>query len=140
MHPRHPAVVFPTSPWGCDSGHLYSKSTLLCGKKHRRIRTHTTLCHLGLISPHLEQLWPKLSCVAVGRQRNAGRTALRALTEGKLQGAASHHNSGENAVTALELAANVCIESSRFSHFFCLPVLIYASTDVVCYVCMCIRA
>lgn len=32
---RHP-LVFPISPQGFDSGHLYSKSTLLCGEKHRR--------------------------------------------------------------------------------------------------------
>lgn len=76
--------------------------------------THKTLCHLGLISPHLEQLWPKLSCVAAGRQRNAGQTALHAPTEGKLQGGASRHNSGENAAAALEFVANVGIESSRF--------------------------
>lgn len=33
---RHPALVFPISPRGCESFHLYSKSTLLCGEKHRR--------------------------------------------------------------------------------------------------------
>lgn len=58
---------------------------------------HTnTLRHLGLISPCVEQLWPKLSCFAVGSQRNAGRTALRAPTEGKLQGSAACRNSDEN--------------------------------------------
>lgn len=92
--PRHPKVVFPTLPQGCESGHLYSKSTLLCGKKHGRTHAHKTLCHLGLTPPptrhhhhhhpHLEQLWLKLSCVAVGRRWNAGQTALRAPTEGKL--------------------------------------------------------
>lgn len=61
----------------------------------RNTITHKTLGHLGLISPRVEQLWPKLSCFAVGSQRNAGRTALRAPTEGKLQGSAACRNSDE---------------------------------------------
>lgn len=116
--PHYPAIAFPTLPQGCDPGHLYSKSTVLCGKKHRHMHTHRTLCHLGLISRHPEQLWLRLSCVAVGRQRNAGRMALRAPTEGKLQGAASHHNSGENAVATLVFVDEVCMESSQVWHLF----------------------
>jgi len=116
--PLHPALVFPTLPQGCNSGHLYSKSTLLCGKKQTHAYTQNTLPSGTHFSPpprrpHLEQLWQRLSCAAVGRQRNAGRMALRAPTEGKLQGAASRHNSGDDAVAALVLVAEVCIKSSR---------------------------
>lgn len=52
-------------------------------------QTHTFALnthHLEVISRHLQQLWPELSCVVVGRRRNAGRAALRSPTEGKLQG------------------------------------------------------
>lgn len=112
--PLHPAVVFPALPQGCDSGHLYSKSTLMW----QETQTHKTLCHLGLISPHLEQLWPKLSCVAVGRRRNAGRTSLCAPAEGKLQGAASPHNSGENVAAALEFAAKSALNPLVFDISF----------------------
>lgn len=48
------------------------------------------------------------------KQRNAGRTALRAPAGGKLQGAAAHRNPGENAAAALVSEATVCITSCRF--------------------------
>lgn len=98
--PRRPALVFPVSPGGCESGHLYSKSTLLCGEKHRC--TQNTGAS-GTHFPRVEQLWPKLLCFAVGSQRNAGRTALRAPTEGKLQGSAACRNSDENTGACLEV-------------------------------------
>lgn len=72
----------------------------------RNTDAHKTLGHLGLISPHVEQLWPKLSCFAVGSQRNAGRTALRAPTEGKLQGTAACRNSDENTGAYVEVCSH----------------------------------
>lgn len=84
LHPHAPAIPQQSSPhypWDVSQTTCTVKALSFVA---RNTDAHKTLCHLGLISSHPEQLWPKLSCVVVGRQRNAGRTALRAPTEGKL--------------------------------------------------------
>lgn len=99
--PHHPAIVFPTLPWGCDPSHLYSKSSVSCGRRHGHMRVHETLCHLGLIfSPSITAAAEAFMCCG-GQRRNAGQTALRAPTEGKLQGAPSHRDPGEKASRTL---------------------------------------
>lgn len=104
LHPHHSAAVFPTLPWGGDSGHLYSKkSPLLCGKKHRHMHAHKTLRHLGFIPPRSRTAVAEAFMCCGGQQRNARQTALRAPAEGKLQGAAWHQSFGENAAGALGL-------------------------------------
>lgn len=54
------------------------------------------LGHLGLISPpHREQLWPELSCAALGKGGGMpGPAALRAPAEGKLQGRVGEEGGG----------------------------------------------
>lgn len=120
---RHP-LVFPVSPRGCESGHLYSKSTLLCGEKHRRTQIAGAS---GTHFPPVEQLWPKLSCFAVGSQRNAGRTALRAPTEGKLQGSAACRNSDENTGADAEVLQPLI--QLLFRHFYASRC---SCTEVAC--------
>lgn len=61
------------------------------------MRAHETLCHLGLIfSPSITAAAEAFMCCG-GQRRNAGQKALRAPTEGKLQGAPSHRDPGEKA-------------------------------------------
>lgn len=67
------------------------------------MHAHKTLPHLGLISPQSRTAAAGAFMCRGGQQRNAGRMVLRAPAEGKLQGAASHQNSGENAAAALGL-------------------------------------
>lgn len=105
LHPHHPAVVFPASPWGGDSGHLYSKNHPSYVARNTDVCMHTKHFAIwGSFPPS----WSRTAVAEAfmccgGQQRNAGRTAVRAPAGGKLQGAASHQSSGENAAAALGL-------------------------------------
>lgn len=137
LHPHAPhpcAVVFPTLPLGGDSGHLYCKIAPF--HVARNISTcmhaHKTLHHLGLISPRSRTAVAGAFMCCGGQQRNAGRMVLRAPTEGKLQGAASHQNSGENAAATLG-------PHQIFSGLVFLSLLIQSDT-CLWSICVCVRS